>query len=199
MKIDHKPFAEVVASSLHEWRAECWQWDSIPSFGMPLVVELESHLLFGIVHAIETTSHDPNRMATAYQLPLAELKKEQPQLFLFLKSTFTCISIGYLEQKNIYYNLPPTPPLLHSFIRKPTIAEEATFLSTPSFLAMLFQKRSFILHFDELLLSIITYVVRTNALPLKPFLSVINRYYGNEFFKMRLLLERVHHQALSSP
>jgi hypothetical protein len=194
MALSTKPFAEIVSSSLHEWRAECWNWECMPSFGMPVVIESSSHLLFGIVHLLETTSLDPHRTATAYQLPLEELKREQPHIFLLLKTYFNCIHIGYKEGGYMHYNLAPQPPLLHSFVRKPTQQEEQLLFSSPMLLAMLFQRRAHILHFDELLVSLLSYGIRAHLIALKPFLAVINTHYGHEHFKVRLLLQRIDQQ-----
>ncbi len=98
----NKPFAEVIESSLHGWLAQSWQWDTFPSFGSIVTIQGKKRTHFGIVHQIQTGSMDPVRYPFPYQKTEEELLKEQPQIFEFLKTTFSCLIIGYQEKGSIH-------------------------------------------------------------------------------------------------
>ena len=51
-----EPFAEIIESSLSTWRAQCWQWDVIPSYGSLVTITTPERTLFGLVHDIQTGS-----------------------------------------------------------------------------------------------------------------------------------------------
>ena len=42
-----KPFAEIIESSLSSWRAQCWQWDTIPAFGSLVTIKRRSAPFLG--------------------------------------------------------------------------------------------------------------------------------------------------------
>ena len=125
-----KHFAEVIESSLHDWKAQCWQWDNFPSFGSIITIKSGLHTLFGIVHQIQMGSMDPTRSPFPYQKTQEELMREQPQIFEFLKTTFSCITIGYSERGKMYYLLSPQPPKIHSFVAHATTQESKQFFTS---------------------------------------------------------------------
>ena len=109
-----KPFAEVIESSLQGWLAQSWNWNCFPAFGSLVTIETKKRQLFGIVHQIQTGSMDPMRHPFPYQKTEEELLQEQPQIFEFLKTTFSCLTLGYSERERIIYLLAPEPPQIHS-------------------------------------------------------------------------------------
>ena len=111
-----KPCAEIIESSLSTWLAQSWEWRTSPAFGSLVVVEHKPYTHFGIVHQIQTGSMDPVRYPFAYQKTEEELLREQPQIFEFLKTTFSCVFMGYQEKGTIFYQLPPEPPRIHAFV-----------------------------------------------------------------------------------
>ena len=113
-------FAEVVEANLEQCTAQCWKWDVVPAFGSLIQIETKQHITLGIVTQISTGSMDPVRYPFPYQKTESELKAEQPQIFEFLKTTFTIQILGYLEKKidKIYYLLPVRPCKIHAFIQE---------------------------------------------------------------------------------
>ena len=86
-------FAEVIESSLTGWLAQSWAWDKFQESGAFVAIEGKKRTVFGIVHQVQTGSMDAVRYPFPYQKTEEELLKEQPQIFEFLKTTFTCITI----------------------------------------------------------------------------------------------------------
>ena len=98
---------------------KAWLWDTFPEFGSFVAIEGKKRTIFGIVHQVQTGSMDPVRYPFPYQKTEEELLKEQPQIFEFLKTTFSCIAIGYQEKSSISYLIAPEPPKIHAFIMHP--------------------------------------------------------------------------------
>src|SRR3990167_10283866 len=110
-------FAEIVQSSINQWKAICWNWNQIPEFGS--IVSISQHHLeyLAIVSGIETGSGDPGRIPFPYQKTFEQLEREQPQIFELLQTTFDLVPLGYLENQEPFNLLPPRPPLIHSLDR----------------------------------------------------------------------------------
>ena len=89
-----KPCAEIIESSLQTFLGQCWQWDIMPQFGSLVIAQNGNRPLFGLVYQIQTGSMDPTRYPFAYQKTHEELRAEQPQIFEFLKTSFSCLCVG---------------------------------------------------------------------------------------------------------
>ena len=98
-------FAEIIESSLSMWTAQCWQWNHSPVFGSIVQTKTLKRTIFGIVYKIETGSIDPIRQPFIYKKTEEELLKEQPQIFEFIRTTFSCLTIGYFEDEKIFYQI----------------------------------------------------------------------------------------------
>jgi len=147
-----KCFAEVIESSFTGWLAQSWHWDRFPSFGSFVSVEGKVRTIFGIVHQINTGSMDPIRYPFPYQKTEEELLREQPQIFEFLKTTFSCATIGYQEKGTITYLIAPEPPKIHSFITYPDEQTCKKFFANTRYLHLLFTHSANIFNIDELML-----------------------------------------------
>ncbi len=182
-------FAEVIQSSLDTFVAQCWDWEIFPKFGS--LVYTSHNLLkkritiIGTVTDISTGSIDPIRSPFTYKKTEEELKKEQPQIFEFLKTSFTVKVLGYKENNNINYILPPVPAKIHTFVQNANVELSSKFFSQPDFLYLLFSSQSNISHFDDLLISILKRV--TNIESIYKTLSLLT---GNDYRKLKLLLKR---------
>ena len=109
-KLESKPFAEIIESSLQTFLGQCWAWNKMPQFGSLVVVENGLKPIFGVVYQIQTGSMDPVRYPFPYQKTHEELLAQQPQIFEFLKTTFSCLSLGYQRKgQNPLFNAPGTP------------------------------------------------------------------------------------------
>ena len=67
-----------------------------------VTIQAPGRTVCGIVHQVQTGSMDPVRYPFAYQKTEAELRAEQPQIFEFLKTTFSCLSSLGIKKKGDY-------------------------------------------------------------------------------------------------
>lgn len=109
-------FAEVIESSLHSFTAQSWQWNTFPAFGSFVAIKNGVSTIYAVVHHIQTGSMDPQRTPFTYQKTEEELLAEQPQIFAFLKTTFSCAILGYTHKGAINYTVSPEPPKIHAFV-----------------------------------------------------------------------------------
>jgi hypothetical protein len=191
-----KYFAEVIESSLTGWLAQSWQWDSFPSFGSFVAVENRSRTIFGIVHQVQTGSMDPVRYPFPYQKTEEELLREQPQIFEFLKTTFSCITIGYQEKGSISYLIAPEPPKIHSFIMHPTSDIRKSFFANNRYLHLLFTHSASIFNIDELMLALLKQYLELNILSKEKLMTFMQTYSlltGNDYRRIKLFLQRAEH------
>ncbi len=193
-KIESKPFAEVVESSLQGWLAQSWQWNYFPVFGSLVIVETKKRKLFGVVHQIQTGSMEPMRHPFPYQKTEEELMQEQPQIFEFLRTTFSCLTLGYYEQGKLYYLLAPEPPQIHTFV---TLANQEfcmNFFSNVQYLHLIFNATSHLVNLEELLLAMLKFQADLGILneeKLSVFLESFSLLTGNDYRQLKLFLRRV--------
>ncbi len=187
------PFAEVIESSLSTWRAQCWDWDTMPTHGSLLTVTSGSRTLFGLVHAITTGSHDNQRTVFAYKKSEEQLKKEHPHIFEFLTSTFTCITLGYREGSAIQYQIAPTPPKIHAFVTVPTADDLRSFFSQEQYLHLLFAHADQLFSLDDLLLALVEQLAMSQTLTpasFKRFVETFSLLTANDYRRLKLFLQR---------
>jgi hypothetical protein len=187
-------FAEIVESELHSFTGQCWQWDTFPSFGSIVCVPGSKRTLFGMVHQIKTGSMDPTRYPFTYQKTEQELRDEQPQIFEFLKTSFSCLIVGYQENGIISHTLPPQPPKIHAFIEPMPPELTKQFFSSPRYLDILFGLSSQIFNLDELLLATLKHQAALKLLSEKrisDFIQSFSLLTGNDYRRLKLFLQRV--------
>jgi len=186
-------FSEIIESSLHGFVAQCWQWNDFPSFGELITVQSSNRIIFGLVHQIQTGSMDPIRSPFPYKKTEEELLREQPQIFEFLKTTFSCLSVGYLEKGKVMYVLAPEPPKIHAFATHTNADMSKTFFAHLAYLHLLFGQSGQIFNLDELLLAIIRQqatlgIMNDNSL--KKFIDLFSLLTGNEYRRLKIFLQR---------
>lgn len=189
----HNPFAEVIESSLMGWRAQSWSWDTFPLFGSLLTIQKKDITHIGIVHAIETGSLEAGRYPFAYKKTEEELLEEQPQIFEFLKTSFSCLTIGYIKHNKLYYQLAPQPPKIHAFVQEAPQELISLFFSSHRYLHILFSASHNTINLDELMLAILAYATRHAPLPTKSFEEFINLFSlltSNDYRRLKLFLQR---------
>ncbi len=192
----NKPFAEVIESSLHHWKAQSWQWDLFPAYGSFITITQGSNSYIGLVHDITTGSMDPTRYPFPFQKTEEELKKEQPQIFEFLKTTFSSIALGYCQKGNMIYAAPPHPAKMHAFIEPISSEMQRDFLAKPHYLHRIFSLTNQLVNVDDLLIAMLSEHHRTK--PLSPsFITTFMDTYclltGNEYRRIKLFLQRMPH------
>lgn len=191
-----KYFAEVIESSLTGWLAQSWAWDAFPAFGSFVAIEEKKRTIFGIVHQVQTGSMDPIRYPFPYQKTESELLLEQPQIFEFLKTTFTCATIGYQEKGTIHYLISPEPPKIHSFIAHPSTEITKIFFANTRYLHLLFTHSAQIFNIDELMLALLKQHISLNICTKEKLNSFMNTYSlltGNDYRRIKLFLQRAEH------
>lgn len=95
------PFAEVIISSLQQWTAQSWQWNVRPDFASLMVVQDGNRTIFGLVQSIQTGSWQTERAPFPYQKTEEELLRDQPHIFEFLQTTFTCLTVGHVNSNEM--------------------------------------------------------------------------------------------------
>lgn len=189
-----KTFAEIMESSLQTFVAQCWDWDKMPQFGSLVTVGDGKRTIFALVYQIQTGSMDPIRYPFPYKKTHEELLAEQPQIFEFLKTNFSCISLGYQEKGRLFHLMPPEPPKIHNFVQSASADEYKAFFNNHRYLPLLFAFSGPIGNLDELLLAIL----KNQALlggGLKPekmadFIETYSMLSGNDYKRLKLFLQR---------
>ena len=195
----NSPFAEIIESSLHSWIAQSWQWDAFPAFGSLVSINSGSRLLFGIVHQVQTGSIDPMHSPFPYKKSQEQLLKDHPQIFEFLKTTLTCVPIGYQEKGVINYLVACEPPKIHAFIELPKKDYAQQFFSSSHYLHVLFSLGNQVSCLDELLLAILHYIDTLGLLSEKKLHDFIETYsllIGNDYRRLKIFLQRTEKHIL---
>ena len=188
-----KAFSEIIEGSLYGFVAQCWQWDDFPTFGQLVTVQSGTYTIFGLVHQIQTGSMDPVRYPFPYQKTEKELREEQPQIFEFLRTTFSCLTVGYEEKEKIMYIMAPKPPKIHSFVFHADQQISKRFFSQLGYLHLLFGQASQVCCTDELLLALIKQQVALGILDdkkMNQFVDTLSLLTGNDYRRLKLFLQR---------
>jgi hypothetical protein len=137
---------------------------------------------------------DPMRYPFAYQKTEEELRTEQPQIFEFLKTTFSCILVGYQEGGHIRYLLAPEPSKIHAFVTPCPTDLAKQFVYQDQYLPLLFSQASQTGNVDELLLALLNYQASLKLLtPEKAegFLHSLSLLTGNDYRRLKLMASRI--------
>lgn len=186
-------FSEVIESSLNGWLAQTWQWDSFPAFGSLMSIEQKNRTLLGIVYQVKTGSMDPMRYPFPYQKTEQELLEEQPQIFEFLKTTFSCLLAGYHEKGTINYLLAPHPAKIHAFVQPAPVELVREFFASDQYIHTIVGQASVIGNVDELLLALLLQQAHHKILSeekLARFLQTYSLLTGNDYRRIKLFLQR---------
>lgn len=190
---NNKAFAEVIESSLQGFLAQSWQWNNFPTFGSMIMVQTKKRTLFGIVHQINTGSMEPMRYPFPYQKTEEELLAEQPQIFEFLKTTFSCLTVGYQEKGSMYYLAAPEPPQIHSFVEPMPTDLCKQFFYSEKYLHVLFGGAAQIFNIDELLLALLKQQTELGILTedkTAQFVHAFSLLTANDYRRLKLFLQR---------
>ncbi len=188
-------FAEIMESSLQTFVGQCWDRDKVPQFGSLVTVEDKKRTLFALVYQIQTGSMDPGRYPFPYKKSHEELLAEQPQIFEFLRTTFSCLALGYQEKGKIYHLMPPEPPKIHSFIEFSCPDAHKAFFHNNRYLPLLFAFSAHIGNLDELLLAILKNQAQAagglKGEKIADFMESYSLLTGNDYRRLKLFLQRV--------
>ena len=181
-------------SSLQTFVAQCWQWDTMPQFGSLVTVQDGKRTIFALVYQIQTGSMDPVRYPFPYKKTHEELLAEQPQIFEFLKTNFSCIALGYSQNGRVFHLMPPEPPKIHSFVSLASAEQYKEFMAKNGYLPLIFSFSGPIGNLDELLLAILKNQAQLGD-GLKPekmadFIETYSMLTGNDYRRLKLFLQR---------
>lgn len=186
--------AEIIESSLQQWRAQSWSWNYYPAFGSLMIAHGLQRTYFGIVYQMQTGSIDQNRYPHAYQKTEQELLQEQPQIFELLTTTFSCINLGYQHEGKIQHLTPPEPPALHTFVGPCPAQLSSHFFASNHYLPLLFGAQLIGTGaLDELLLALLAYQKNLDLLShqrVSQFIKTFSLLTGNDYRRLKLFLER---------
>ena len=189
----HHYVAEIVESSLYSWTAQCWRWDHVPEFGSLVYIPNKKRTIYGLVYGITTGSLDSNRYPFTYQKTEEELMVEQPQIFEFLKTHISCVTLGFEEHEKMMYQIPPEPPKIHAFVGPTQPQTLKVFFAHPDFLHLLFQSPA-TQQLDELLLGLLRQLKKHNLLTsekVTSYLETITLLIGNDYRRLSILMQRI--------
>jgi len=187
-----KACAEIIESSLNAWLAQSWDWSFFVPYGSLIVVESPPLTLFGIVYQIQTGSMDPSRHPFPYRKTHAELLAEQPQIFEFLKTTFSCLAVGFMKEDTIFHIMPPQPPSIHSFLSVASAELSKKFFSNDRYLPLLFSSK--IQDLDEIILTLISRLFSDKIMSKERLMGFMRTYSlltSNDYRRMKLFLQRL--------
>ena len=187
-------FGEIIESSLTQWRGQCWEWDYFPPLGSLICIKTAEYTLYGIINDVHTGSADPSREPYAYKKTEEELRQQQPQIFSFLKTTFSCIPLGFKTNEHMMYQLPPTPPKIHAFVMHAQEQERADFFANTDYIHLLAHSPLAQAHIDELLLALL-YQMSSHTLCNGEYLEHFIKQYmlitANDYKRTKIMSQRI--------
>lgn len=189
----NKPFAEIIQSALNNWVAQSWEWNNFPAFGSIVTINSNNRTFFAIVHQVNTGSMDPSRSPFPYKKTEEQLLAEQPQIFEFLKTTFSCLPLGYTEKGTLFYQLGPEPPKIHAFVQHATPDQAKQLFYSHRYLHLLFGLSNELINLDELLLATLKHQAQLGILSdekVHSFMQTYSLLTGNEYRRLKLFLQR---------
>lgn len=189
-----KPFAEIIESSLTKITAQCWDLAISPSFGQCIEIKGEAICVYALVNHIQTGSFDALRKPSPFKKTIADLKKEQPHIFEFLITTFTCIPIAYSYQKKFIYAIPPEPPQMHEFILPIDAKQISILFSKKHFLMSIFSLQEQVGNVDELVISCLRCIHQKELFTPDYYVDLLDTYAllaGNDYKRVKLFANRL--------
>jgi hypothetical protein len=197
MNQPNKAFAEVVQSSLHSFTAQSWNWDQFPAYGSLCTIEQANMHYIGLVYDVTTGSMDSSRYPFPFKKTEQELKAEQPQIFEFLRTTFSCLTLGYVYKGVIRYSAPPQPAKMHAFVQPIERELQQRFYASDQYLHRLFGLSNQIMNLDDLLIAQLHERQMGSTLSkesMQKFLHTYSLLTGNDYRRMKLFLQRAPHE-----
>lgn len=151
--------AEVLESSLSHVAAQFWHSETIAPFGSIVAIYTPHRTFFGVIANIKTGPVDPGRRPTTFGLEQAELQRQQPQLFHFIKTSCDIIIVGSKGTNGqTQFAIPPHPPSLHSLVRPATNAESNALATNPYSMQQVLCAQALPVDKNELLLAMFAHL-----------------------------------------
>jgi len=188
--------AEIIEANTAEFVAQCYELYELPPLGS-LVKTIDGKFeLFGIVYNAATTSIEPGRrpIARGKDEPDEEaVYRTNPQLVKLLRSEFRVIIVGYKQDENIRYYLPPNPARIHSFIYSCQADELVSFGHSFDFLNIILNTR-LPMPVEEVTGAVLRQLSQAQADPNRFLVRAgkeLANILGNDFYRLKIMLGKI--------
>lgn len=111
---------EVIESNTTIFTCEATNLHQAPDFGSFVLVNNGSSDIVGVVYNTTTVSTDPSRKPMAYGQREEDLRQNQPQIFMLLRTYFSVLVVGHFRADQYLGYLPSSPPRIHSLVQQCT-------------------------------------------------------------------------------
>lgn len=121
---------EVIEATTTEFVAESYELHDAPPLGA--LLRTDDNDIYAVACHARTGSIDPGRRPIARgrdDEDEAEIYRRHPELPQLLRTEFSALITGFLENGQLRRYLPPRPPHLHGFVHECTAAEVLAFTS----------------------------------------------------------------------
>lgn len=186
-----KHIGEVVESSTKGFIARSPRVGESPAFGTFVRTDTE-YPVYGLVYEIITGSKEPGRKPTTYDMSIAELRREQPQIFELLKTEFHVLTLAYRDADSTRFTLSPIPPPIHSFVYECSDDEKIELSSEDFFLRSIVSSSN--VPVDDLIVSSLynAQVVRKDdAHYMVRMGKSLSRFFRDDYERLSSILRRV--------
>ena len=116
---------EVVGVSTTGFVAQSYRLNEAPSYGCLVRTEAPDGMIhYALCHGTETGGIEPGRHTVAWGRSddaEGDIYARQPQLAHVLRTTFSCVLVGYRGSGPLAQRVPPWPPRVHERV---TLADE---------------------------------------------------------------------------
>ena len=184
-------FAEVVASSLTLWTAQCWKYDHVLPLGSLVACHTKPTTYAFITNIM---CQNPGQQARAYQKTPEQLRAEYPHLSYYLTTTIECVPICWQSGSKLLFQLPGVPAPLHTFIEPAPENVYSAIMQADQWLPALCGSMQGHPLFDELLLAILHQALEKRALTRKHLDDIAHTYAsitGNNYQRIKTFLQRL--------
>jgi len=96
-------------------------------FGELIKAEAEAFDTYAVVYYIEQAPTDSHRKVLPYGRTKNELRREMPQVFELIQTSFHALIVGHGNEQKLSQGLAPQPPSLHDFVFSTTPEEQIAF------------------------------------------------------------------------
>ena len=131
---------EIIEASTTEFVAQCYELYQSPPLGGLVKTGDGEEAQYGIVYNVATSGIEPGRRPIARgkdEASEAEIYRSSPQLAKLLRTEFSALVVGHLQDDKLFYYLPAKPARIHSFVYQCEPEEVKEFSQSFGFLSIL--------------------------------------------------------------
>jgi hypothetical protein len=179
---------EVVESSLIHVVCVCWHEPCPVFFGNLVYIVSENKTFVGIVYELSVSSIQKDRLVHVFKKSIAELRLQQPQIFLFMHTYFSVYLIGE-ETESGYREGLQRAPLLHANIAIVERTHYMKYLQGDFLLRVVYSHASEFVRI-QLLKKIFAYISTTGeALAIERYITILLDISNNDIALIRAICE----------